>query len=64
MKALGVPYEKTDAQALISDAEAQAALIGTELAEQGVADAQDKEIVALIAYLQRLGVDINRPASN
>ena len=43
-----------------SNAEAQAQKIATSLAEQGVKDEgiENKEIVAIIAYLQRLGTDI------
>ena len=58
MRSLGVPY--TDAQVASAevDRDAQAKVIGDDLATSiGVKDAADKEIVALIAYLQRLGVD-------
>jgi cytochrome c oxidase cbb3-type subunit I/II len=59
MQTLGVPYaEGYDAQA-VADLEAQANEIAAELKEGGVADADaKKEIIALIAYLQRLGTDI------
>jgi cytochrome c oxidase cbb3-type subunit I/II len=59
LRNLGVPY--TDAQ--IADCQAsiaaQAEQITGRLRAAGVAEAQsDREIVALIAYLQRLGMDI------
>jgi len=58
MKQLGVPYSDADIGSAIADAHAEAAIIASGLKEQGVSGAlEDKEIVALIAYLQRLGVD-------
>ena len=61
MKKLGVPY--TDAEVAGADAarDEQARKIAAELVSQGVR-ADDslagREIVAMIAYLQRLGTDI------
>jgi cytochrome c oxidase cbb3-type subunit I/II len=59
MAMLGVPY---DAAALADAgglARAQAEQIGAEIASQGgPAGLADREIVALIAYLQRLGTDL------
>ncbi len=59
MVILGVPYtqdEQDNAEAL---ARAQAKLIAGEIVEQdGPTGLEDKEVVALIAYLQRLGTDI------
>jgi len=41
-------------------ARAQAAKISAEMVEQGGPDGmQEKEVIALIAYVQRLGTDIN-----
>ena len=58
MTKLGVPYEEGyDAQSL-SDAEGQAKEIVDVLAQEGIKVSSDKEIVALIAYLQRIGTDI------
>jgi cytochrome c oxidase cbb3-type subunit I/II len=61
MVTLGVPYtdeERANAAAL---AEAQARRIGDEVVAQGGPDGlQDKKVAALIAYLQRLGTDIQR----
>ncbi|MEQ9404066.1 MAG: cytochrome-c oxidase, cbb3-type subunit I [Cyclobacteriaceae bacterium] len=60
MQTLGVPYaEGYDNQAL-ADADAQAKGISDGLAVEGLKVNPDKEIVALIAYLQRLGTDIKK----
>ena len=63
LQTLGTPYpEGYDEQAL-DDLKAQAASVAKSLRESGIQDAQleNREIVALIAYLQRLGTDI-KPA--
>ncbi|CAM2067238.1 cytochrome-c oxidase, cbb3-type subunit I [Sulfidibacter corallicola] len=60
MSRLGVPYDKETIENAKALAEAQAREIGQNLAESGVADMDDKEITALIAYLQRLGTDIKK----
>ena len=55
---LGAPYPQTDALAHALD---QAAEIARQIAEQGgPEDLADKKIVALVAYLQRLGTDIHK----
>jgi cytochrome c oxidase cbb3-type subunit I/II len=62
MAMLGVPYGDLvlDGKA-IADAKAQAGSIAEDLATTGgPAGLQDKEIVALVAYLQRLGTDIKK----
>jgi cytochrome c oxidase cbb3-type subunit I/II len=60
LDAVGVPYERTVDQAA-ELARLQAAEIATEVETQGGgAGLADKEITALIAYLQRLGTDIHR----
>ena len=63
MKNLGVPYDdKTVANADIL-AEQQAEKIATELQAQGaIENLKNKEIVALIAYLQALGQKMPAPA--
>jgi cytochrome c oxidase cbb3-type subunit I/II len=38
----------------------QAELIGADLRKQGIDITNDKEIIALIAYIQRLGTDIKQ----
>ena len=60
MQTLGVPYEEGFAEVSVADAEKQAAEIVAELETQGVKVVPEKEIVALIAYLQRIGTDIKK----
>lgn len=52
------PYSDQDVHNAVVDARAQAAKIAKGLTDQGLPDISDKQIVALIAYLQRLGTDI------
>lgn len=60
LKMLNTPYPSGFEDRAVDDLKAQAKRIADELREQGVEQEQleDKEIVALIAYLQRLGTDI------
>ncbi len=58
MQILGVPYEKGYENQANKDLIAQAEGVTERLAGAGVKTAPTKEIVALIAYLQRLGTDI------
>ena len=58
MQTLGVPYEKGYDQIALQDAEKQAKDIANGLENDGLKIGSDKEIIALIAYLQRLGTDI------
>ena len=58
MQRLGVPYSKEEKKNAVANAKAQAKLIGDDLANQGVKGMESKEVVALIAYLQRIGTDI------
>ena len=60
LRRVGVPYpEGYEEEKAFEDLERQAAAITESLQAGGVPEAQaDKEIVALIAYLQRLGTDI------
>ncbi|APR76676.1 Cytochrome c oxidase subunit CcoN [Minicystis rosea] len=55
MKAVGVPYSKEQIASAESDAKRQAEAITKDLADNGATVAADTEIVAIIAYLQRLG---------
>ena len=60
LRTVGVPYpEGYEAQAM-ADLEKQAAKISKSLKSKGIECSQDKEIIALIAYLQRLGTDIHK----
>lgn len=64
MKALGVPYsdrEVTEAETL---ARTQAQKIAARIVEEGgPAGVEDRKAVALIAYLLRLGTDLDKPLS-
>ncbi|HND88789.1 MAG TPA: cytochrome-c oxidase, cbb3-type subunit II, partial [Saprospiraceae bacterium] len=65
LRTLGTPYPKGFEKEAIASAQAQAQKVARNLADQGIKDAniEDKEIVAIIAYLQRLGTDIKvKPA--
>ena len=67
LRKAGVPYPAGLEQTAIADASKQALTIVTNLAQGQVKATADKEIIALIAYLQRLGTDIksatNAPAA-
>ena len=58
MRALGVPYDQAAIEGAVESAKAQAQGIAKGLSAQGLPDISNKQIVALIAYLQRLGTDI------
>jgi cytochrome c oxidase cbb3-type subunit I/II len=60
MRKLGVPYEAGYANSANADLMAQAKLISDDLQKEGIKVAPNKEIIALIAYLQRLGTDITK----
>jgi cytochrome c oxidase cbb3-type subunit I/II len=60
LKMLNTPYPDGFEDIAVDELKKQAEVIADELREQGVKqkNLEDKEIVALIAYLQRLGTDI------
>jgi cytochrome c oxidase cbb3-type subunit I/II len=58
MRTLGVPYEEGFEKIAAGELEKQANEIAQDLQKQGIDVTADKEIIALIAYLQRLGTDI------
>jgi cytochrome c oxidase cbb3-type subunit I/II len=64
LQSLGTPYPEGYADVAIDDMREQAAEIAADLREQGVEDEEleERQIVALIAYLQRLGTDIKAEA--
>ncbi|MFN8341301.1 MAG: cytochrome-c oxidase, cbb3-type subunit II, partial [Cyclobacteriaceae bacterium] len=66
LRIVGVPYEEGYESQAVADLEKQAAGIAAGLKKEGYETADDAEIVALIAYLQRLGRDIkaDKTASN
>jgi len=55
MRTLGVPYADAEIGRAVDDVRAQAAAIRDDLARQNVRIDADTRMVALIAYLQRLG---------
>jgi cytochrome c oxidase cbb3-type subunit I/II len=58
MQRLGVPYPEGYEKIAAKDMEKQATDIAASLKKDGLDVAADKEIIALIAYLQKLGKDI------
>jgi cytochrome c oxidase cbb3-type subunit I/II len=64
LRRLGVPYPEGYERQGASDLRAQATALAESLTKGGLPAQADREIIALIAYLQRLGTDINdRPAA-
>ncbi|WP_316809269.1 cytochrome-c oxidase, cbb3-type subunit I [Pedobacter agri] len=58
MQTLGVPYPDGYDKRAIEDLKIQASGIAAELKQNNIRVNSDKEIIAIIAYLQRLGTDI------
>jgi cytochrome c oxidase cbb3-type subunit I/II len=58
MRNLGVPYSANYEKKALQDLIAQAEMIAANLRDAGIETAANKEIIALTAYLQRLGIDI------
>jgi cytochrome c oxidase cbb3-type subunit I/II len=58
LRTVGVPYEAGYEDTANADLQAQAAKVAESLKKDGYEVAPETEIVALIAYLQRLGTDI------
>jgi cytochrome c oxidase cbb3-type subunit I/II len=63
MALLGVPYGDAVKEGhAVAMAREQAKAISDQIVQQGgPGDLADKEVIALVAYLQRLGTDINKP---
>jgi len=59
MQTLGVPYTDQEVAAAVDHATAQAKVIVADLSQAGGTslEMENREIIALIAYIQRLGVD-------
>ena len=55
LRTLGVPFAEADGQSVIAAAKAQAKQISDGLAQRQIEVEADKQIVALIAYLQQVG---------
>lgn len=65
MQKLGVPYTDEEIKNGKKALESQAEQIAAELRDQGIKEADaKKEIIALIAYLQRLGTDVEKLQNN
>ncbi len=60
MQTLGVPYPEGFADKANEDLMKQATAITEDLKKGGIEIGSDREIIALIAYLQRLGTDIKQ----
>ena len=58
MQTLGVPYEKGYDKIANAELQKQSKEIQARLKQSGIKANENKEIIALIAYLQRLGTDI------
>jgi cytochrome c oxidase cbb3-type subunit I/II len=64
LRSTGVPYPKGYEKAANAELMLQAEKISKGLLKQGAVVTNDKEIIALIAYLQRLGTDIKTGTQN
>ena len=66
MKTLGVPYTQYEIDNANNSLAEQAKIISDNLKKEGIALDSQKEMIAIIAYLQRMGTDIkkNKTASN
>ncbi len=60
LRGLGTPYAEGYEQIAVEEARRQAAGIAATLKKEDIEVKSDREIIALIAYLQRLGTDIKR----
>ena len=63
MQTFGVPYPSGYADKANADVMSQANAIAADLEKNGVKTAPNTEMIALIAYLQRLGKDIHVAAT-
>jgi cytochrome c oxidase cbb3-type subunit I/II len=65
MRSLGVPYAEGYEDQALDDLKKQADGIAEDLRKSGIEQdgLENKEIIALIAYLQRLGTDIKKSDS-
>lgn len=57
LQRLGTPYTDAEVEGVAASLEAQGSQIVTSLAATGIEATWDLEIIAMIAYLQRLGVE-------
>jgi cytochrome c oxidase cbb3-type subunit I/II len=59
MQRLGVPYHGVTPEAVVASLQAQGSAVTRSLGSMNIIAEPDREIIALIAYLQRLGQDGN-----
>jgi len=64
MQTLGVPYEKGYDKLAVADLVAQSQTIADNLKNDSIRISPKKEIIALIAYMQRMGTDIAKPLTS
>jgi cytochrome c oxidase cbb3-type subunit I/II len=66
LQTLNTPYPENYADRAVNDLELQAKEVADQLRSEGIEqeDLEKKQITALIAYLQRLGTDINQNIEN
>jgi cytochrome c oxidase cbb3-type subunit I/II len=64
LRQLGVPYPAGFENEAVANARVQADSVAADLKRSGIETLPDREVVAMIAYIQRLGTDIrlNKPA--
>ena len=60
MRTLGVPYPENYETQAVADMQKQAQTMADNLSKEGIEVLPESEMVALIAYLQRLGTDIKK----
>ena len=60
MRTLGVPYAKGYEKQAVADLQEQAKQILNNLIGDSIRISPKKEVIALIAYIQRLGTDISK----
>ena len=58
LRSIGVPYPEGYEKTAVDDLMKQAQVIAEDLMKNGAPTTPEKEIIAMIAYLQRLGTDI------
>ena len=57
---MGVPHTKGDEKLAVADFQEQAKQISNNLIGDSIRISPKKEVIALIAYIQRLGTDISK----
>lgn len=60
LRLVGIPYSDSDATTALAQLERQAQDMAAALRDQGESVDPASEIIAMIAYLQRLGIDFKK----